>query len=70
MKLDEYDHLDYSRAGNSSKEHYHRMDGSFNIVKDEKEVKESNISENYLDKPGCSLMNTSKTSYSSEDSNT
>lgn len=41
-----------------------------NIVKDEKEVKESNISENYLDKPGCSVMDTSKTSYSSEDSNT
>lgn len=66
---DEYDHLDYSsRPGSSFKPHYHRMNDVLNITKDEKEVKESNIDTNNLDKPGRSLME-SKTSYSSGDSN-
>lgn len=66
---DEYDHLDYSRAGSSFKPHYHRMNDMMNITKDEKEVKESNNAEsNNLDAPGRSLMD-SKASYSSGDSN-
>lgn len=68
---DEYDHLDYSsRPGSSFKPHYHRMNDVLNITKDEKEVKESNIeSSNNLDAPGKSLMDYSKASYSSGDSN-
>lgn len=67
---DEYDHLDHSsRPGSSFKPHYHRMNNVLNITKDEKEVKESNIDNNNLDAPGESLMNTSKASYSSGDSN-
>lgn len=69
IKTDEYDHLDYTRAGTSFNPHYHRMDDKLNIVKDEKEVKESNIGNNNLDAPGRSLMDSSKSSYSSEDSN-
>lgn len=45
------------------------MNNVLNITKDEKEVKESNIDNNNLDAPGESLMNTSKASYSSGDSN-
>lgn len=44
------------------------MNDVLNITKDEKEVKESNIESNNLDTPGR-LMNYSKGSYSSGDSN-
>lgn len=66
---DEYDHLNYSQAGSSVKPHYTRMNEMLNITKDAKEVKESNIGNNNLDAPGRSLMDSSKSSYSSEDSN-
>lgn len=66
---DEYDHLNHTGATSTVKPQYHRMNGALNITKDEKEVKESNIGNNNLDTPGLSLMNSSKLSYSSEDSN-
>lgn len=45
------------------------MNDVMNITKDEKEIKESNIGNNNLDAPGRSLMDSSKSSYSSEESN-
>lgn len=66
-----YDHLQlHTRAKSTLKPHYHRMNEKLNITKDEKEVKESNIGNNNLDTPGRSLMNSSRSSNSSEDLNT
>lgn len=40
---DEYDHLDYTRAGSSFKQHYHRMDKPLNITVEESDLKQNNI---------------------------
>lgn len=58
---DEYDHLDYTRPGSSSKPQYHRMNQTLNITKEESELKEVNVERNNLDAPGRSLMDDEST---------
>lgn len=56
--------MNYSRAGSSFKPHYHRMNETLNITKEESELKENNVERNNLDAPGTSFMDDKSTNSS------